>query len=762
MGRGMVNRGIQRRAASARARVRGGVVGVALLVGALAALWLVPGASAAGFEVTKWEAGTCANVECKDSDVNEGHTDYFYTQAAGHPDFGITDFLFATEEEGLLKAQVPVDNVEEVRVDLPPGLAVNPEATEAKCTEAELDSDAKACPAASQVGVDEATGTATVFAKLTIKESFPVYNMERKPGEPARFGVEVNSASLKLAGLAGAIYLEGGLSWKSKEAEVEPGEASGVTTGDYHEYFRIKFQNPKTEKAPEVVESRLVFWGVPQEHQTAPSESPKAFITLPSTCSSKPVTYLHVESFQEPGRWLAYANETPVTATGCSSLAFDPSLSLASEASASDRPDGATTTLHIPQNIEEPSKPSSPDVQRAQVTLPEGMTLNPSAAHGLTACGQAEYGEGRCPASSQVGTVSVNAPGIPNGSLTGAVYVGAPEAGASPASGGMYRLFVLAESTQYGVGLRLEGRVSANEQTGRLTATFSDTPQIPFEDLALHFDGGPHAPLANPLGCGAVAPSGAITPYGEGPVKAPSASGFTVSGCASPVPFALTQSLAAQNPQAGAFSPFTFSLARGEGQQYVSKLTTTLPPGLVGLIPSVPLCGEAQANAGTCPSASEIGTVSVAAGSGEPYVFTGHAYLTGPYAGNPYGLSVVVPAVAGPYDLGLVVTRAGINVGLYSGRVIVTSTLPTIVGGVPLRLRSLSVDVNRPNFASNPTSCAALSTESVLASTGGAGDSLSSPFAATGCASLPFKPTLTVRTKAHPTELGGASMEVAL
>jgi hypothetical protein len=730
-----------------------------VLVAVVAALCLPAGASA--FGVTKWEAGTCANEECKDSNVSEGHSGYFYTQAAGHPSFGITDFRFATTENNLLKAQVPIGHVKDVRVDLPPGLAVNPEATEAKCTEAELNADNKECPPASQVGVDHATGTATVIAKLTIKEEFPVYNMVRKPGEPARFGVEVNSSTLKLAGLQGHIYLEGGVSWHKEAATAED---SGVETGDYHEYFEIK----EIATEPEIVESRLVFWGVPQDIQTAPTEPPKAFITLPSTCASKPITTLHVDSYEEPGSFQRYTNETPVTATGCDSLAFNPSLSLTPETSQSDQPDGVTTALHVPQGTDEPSKPNSPDVETAVVTLPEGMTLNPAAAHGLVGCSSEGFVAGNCPAASQVGSFAVNAPGIPNGALTGGVYVGSPEAGEGPESGGEYRIFLLGEAAQYGVGLRLEGRVSANTSTGRLTATFVNGPQVPFEDLTLHFNGGPRAPLANPLTCGAATPAAAITPYGGEPAKAAGTSGFTVDnngaggGCPSALPFSLVQSLTPQSPaHAGAYDPASFSLNRPSGQQYLSRIATTLPAGLIGDIPSVPLCAEPAANAGSCPATSEIGTVSVAAGAGgEPYVFTGHAYLTGPYGGDPYGLSIVVPAVAGPYNLGEVVTRAGIGVGLYSGRVTVTSTLPSIVGGVPLRLQSLNVAVSRPSFLFNPTSCAPLATESVLSSTFGASQSLSSPFQVNDCGALAFTPSVGVSSGANTSKLGGASIEV--
>jgi hypothetical protein len=721
---------------------------VALLAGMLGAAWLPAGAHA--FAVSKWEAGTCTEKSCAD----DGSSSAFYTQAAGHPNFGITDFEFESTPDGLAKK--PDVKVKDVRVDLPPGLATNPEAATAFCTEAELNSDEEKCPAASRVGEDEATGTAEFIAgiKATVTEKFPVYDMERKPGEPARFGVEVSSTALKLIGKQGHIYLEGGISWHH---EPETSESSGVASGDYHQYFKIK--DIPTE--PEIIESRLIFNGVVDG---------RSFLTLPNTCASKPITTLHVDSYEEPGNFQRYTNETPVTATGCDELAFNPSLSLTAETSQSDQPDGISADLHVPQLTSEPSKPDSPDLQNAQVTLPEGMSLNPSAANGLQACSSGEFSAGSCPSASNVGSFSVNAPGIPPGALSGGVYVGAPEPGMGPESGGEFRIFLVGEAPQYGVGLRQEGRISASATTGRLTATFANAPQVPLEDLDLHFSGGPRAPLANPLSCGLAAPTAAITPYGGEPSVAAAASGFTVDAngaggaCPAPLPFSLVQSLSPQSPaQAGAYDPATFSLTRSPGQQYLSKIATTLPAGLLGSISSVPLCAEAEANAGTCPASSQIGAVTVAAGAGsEPYTFKGWAYLTGPYDGAPYGLSVVVPALAGPYDLGTVVTRAGITVGVYSGRVSVTSTLPSIIEGVPLRLRSLSVAVNRHDFLFNPTSCAPLATESLLSSTFGASQSLASPFQVGGCGALAFKPSLTVSTGGRPTKVGGASLTVEI
>jgi hypothetical protein len=748
------------RPASKVARGAAGVLPALLATGALFAA--APSAAEA-FSLSRWEAGTCSNSACADAGAPAG----FYTQAAGHPDFGITDFEFNVKKT--LTAEEPIGNVKDVRVDLPVGLAVNPEATP-DCSEAQL--GAFSCPAASQVGVDQATGTAELVLgiKSTVKEEFPVYNMERKTGQPARFAVEINSKTLELAeGATGHhlrthLFLEGGLSWHQ---EGETSESSGVTSGDFHEFFKI--QNIATE--PEVIESRLIFWGVPQQHTGLGAAT--AFITLPSTCSSKPITYLHVDSYEAPGQFLKAANETPVAATGCAQLQFNPSLSLSPATSQSDQPDGFQADLHIPQFLSEPARPDSPDLQHTEVSLPEGMTLNPSAAHGLEACSDEQIAIGsssevKCPGGSEIGTVTINAPGIPNGSLSGHVYLASPRAGKDAESGEKYRVFLAAEAAQYGVGLRLEGQVRANTQTGRLTASFGGTPQVPFEDFKLQFRTGPRAPLANPLVCGPVSPQANLTPYTGQPSSAAATQGFTVDAnnsggrCPSPLPFSLVQQIPAPNPAtAGAYSPFNFNLTRGDGQQYLSQVTTTLPPGLLGAIPSVPLCGEPQASTGTCPATSQIGTVTVAAGAGtEPYSFKGQAFLTGPYGGSPYGLSIVVPAVAGPYDLGSVVARAAVNVGLYSARVIATASVPTIKEGVPLRLKSINVDVNRPKFIFNPTNCTPLAVDSTLGSTFGATQNLSSPFQVSGCTGLPFKPVLAASTGAKTSKANGASITV--
>jgi hypothetical protein len=751
-------------------------------VASIASLLVAASAHAAGFGVSKWEAGTCTNQECTDETPS-----LFYTQAAGHPSFGITDFRFQSEEsEGFdgKKVYRPIGHVKDVRVDLPSGLAVNPEAVPA-CSEAEIEAEKSLCPPGSKVGEDEATGTVEAneavlkllglpklplgqtSTPVTVTERFPVYNVQRRPGEAARFGVEVNSPTIELLELQSVVYLEGGLSW-FHEAEAPGGESSGVAAGDYHEYFKIR----DIPSSPELVESKLIFWGRPHEHN--PAAPDRSFITLPSACNGPQTTFLHVDSYEAEGDFLAYGNRTPVGASGCESLAFAPGIGQRPETTRSDAPDGGEIDVHVPQGTEQPAKPNTPDLLESKVTLPEGMTLNPSAANGLQACSDAQFKLGsdepiECPAGSVIGAVSVDAPGIPNGSLTGSVYVGTPKSD-QPASGQEYRILVAAEAPAYGVGVRLEGRTSADPATGRLTSTFSNLPPVPFEDFVLKLKGGGAAPLANPLACGPALTSASLLPYSGEPPATPFGP-FTVDfdgkggACPSPLPFSVSEGTSASSTAAGSHTSFTLTLAREQGEQYISTISTTMPEGLIGEIPAAARCSEAEVATRSCPTDSRIGSASATVGSGSsPFRLpAGPVYLTGPYGGAPFGLAVFTDATKiGPFDYGVITTRARIEIDPYTARVTVASSLPTIVGGAPIRLRSLGVTVDRPGFLIDPTSCAPLTTDTTLSSTFGASGGVASPFQATGCGSLRFRPTFRVFTKARTSRRFGASLRVSV
>jgi hypothetical protein len=402
------------------------------------------------------------------------------------------------------------------------------------------------------------------------------------------------------------------------------------------------------------------------------------------------------------------------------------------------------------------------------ITLPEGMTLNPSAAAGLTACTPKEArihelpaGVG-CASSSELGTVALNVPTLPNGSLTGKLYLGGPEGGGAITKP-PYTIYVDAESARYGVSVRLQGEVVPNGATGQLTTYFKENPEQPFTDINLKFKEGALAPIANPLTCGTATTQASFAPYTLTANKGLT-SAFTVTGCANPIPFVPTQGTGNQTANAGAATSFTVNLTRPEGNQYISHVSTTLPAGLVGRIPTVPLCPVAQAAAGTCEAASAIGTANVLSGSGPtPFALSGTVYLTGPYNGAPYGIDVQVPVIAGPFNLGSALTRLGLYVNQTTGQVTAAGYLPSIVyGGVPTRLRQVSISINRQGFLTNPTNCGTLATVSTVTGSLGASVSLSTPFQVGNCSALAFKPTFKAATLAKTSKKYGASLETTI
>ncbi|MGH2833208.1 MAG: hypothetical protein ACRDK2_10585, partial [Solirubrobacteraceae bacterium] len=339
------------------------------------------------------------------------------------------------------------------------------------------------------------------------------------------------------------------------------------------------------------------------------------FITLPSVCTTQ-TSYLHIASYAEPENFqfaetLSGYPPKAISVSGCDKVPFAPSLSLSPGASetGADRPDGISTDVHVPQS-ESASTLNDSDVQSASVTLPEGLTLNPSAAHRLKACAPAQIKIGsseavECPPESEVATVAIETSMLPPGALPGKLYLAAPNG--TPITAPPFAVYLAAYSARYGVGVRLQGSVAPNPQTGQLTVTFENAPALPFKDFIVHAKGGEEAPLANPLVC-VPAPLSGLTPYTAAFTKTPPYSATLASPfssgqgsvCSTTAPFALTQSTEDSSKAAGAHTSYTLNLTRPEAQQYLSKVSTTLPPGLVGPIPAVALCGEPQAAQGTC------------------------------------------------------------------------------------------------------------------------------------------------------------------
>lgn len=719
-----------------------------------AALALAPTAHAAGaLGIAKWEAGTCngTEAEVKECRYTSPHS-AFYTQSAGHPPWGLTGFELSSS------GGVPTGSpLKRIRVDVPPGLAADPQAL-GVCSKSQF--EANSCPAESKAGFVELKAYVEVPLlpqTLTLKGS--VYNLPQEAGLPLLFGIDVEGIPPLVENVH--LMLEGHVS-----DALEPALAArGVPSGDFHEWFEIddiptevsvKLLSLEIVKAGlRTLESKLFFDG------HAGREGKEDFLTMPSNCKAPTTSYLELETYP-PVERASGPTTPPVGVEGCDKVPFEPTATVTPETSQYDTPDGAVTEVKVPQN-EKSNEINTADIDDAHLTLPEGLTLNPAAAQGLQACTQSQLAKGQtvessCPAASKIGTVDIETD-LPPGSLAGNVYLGKPD-GAGAITGPPYLIFIDAESV-YGVSVRLEGKAEPNPVTGRIEVSFLGNPQLPFSDLTLKLDGGAQAPLANPVSCAAATTGSLFTPYTE---QAPFASStpFAVGGCPSPVPFSPTQGTGETDSHAGAFTSYTFSLARHDGNQYLGRVQAELPAGLVGLIPSVTLCGEPQAASGSCPSASQIGTATASAGVGpEPIGFSGPVYLTGPTEGQPYGMSIPIEAAAGPFDLGRVTTRVAIGVEPYSGRVIATANLPRIVGGVPLHLRGLSVAVTRPSFLFNPTYCGGLATESTLGSTGGASDRAASAFQVSGCSSLPFKPSFAVASPTAPSRADGASLTVS-
>ncbi len=783
---------------------------LALLTGVLVSLVASAGAQAAA-EVPMIEKLVATN--CKVSICGEEKVEGFYepkakiepaeaeaegfTEAGGRVPYGVTDFKVLTIPGGTYGAHdvVPTSIVTHIRTDVASGLATNPFAAE-RCTLAEFGEET--IPGTgffteptgkcgeSEIGENDVTvyaGSISEGGAGDLALSGEVYDLI--PGEKERMANGAKLASDYGVALELPPFLTGALLAKGFKEDEEKGakpgengfpstgeqtaleakqwyahtlikgnvewgkEARGTNAGDYHDYFEIE-----VSPALPLIRSRLVFKG-----NTGKGD----FITNATSCPGDNTTKLQITD--KSGTTVPKEFTTPIGLKGCESLVFKPTFALSSETTGSDQPNEVTAEASDTNEAEgnNPEKPAPSQVKTASITLPEGMTLNPAAAAGLEDCTPAEarleseeFGVA-CPSSSQVGTVSLNVPTLPDGSLTGNVYLGGPESG--PITEPPYTIYVVANSVQYGISVRLKAEVIPNTTTGQLTTVFPNPPEQPFTNLAMHFNRGMLTSIANPLICGTPEGSASFTPVAGTPVKT-DPFGVSVTGCAASLPFALSQSTESDGAAGGAHTAYTFNLGRAEGQQYLEKIKTTLPSGLVGEIPAITLCGEPGASKGECPASSKIGTATVTAGSGNfPYSFSGPVYMTGPYNGAPFGLSINVPAVAGPFNLGPVVTRSTININQTTARVTAETTLPTIVKGIPLRLRSLSVNVNKQGFLLNPTNCSAEATETTLTSTFGAVQSgLSSPFQAEGCGSLAFKPAFAAATSGKHSKTNGASL----
>lgn len=696
-------------------------------------------------------------------------------QAGAHP-FAITTGFFvhtSLDESGKI---MPTEEMKNIEVKLPVGFVGNPEAVP-HC-------DSHGVLAQCLGHLESQIGVAGTVVRDLGDEPGPsaIFNLVPESKVPAEFGFSAFGVPIHLL------------------ASVRSDEDYGITVSA-----------PDTVQELPVFGSIVTFWGKPNEAMhdeerctvffpegsigfgCGATKAPNTpFLTDPTDClqqaGEQPSVVMeasfwqHTELFTPPLSW----GIAPVY--GCQRVPFQPSLRVIPTQHTAASPTGLLTELHMPQ-VDSEEGVAEADVKKAVVTLPEGMTISPAAAGGLSACSTSQIGltsssplrfdksAPSCPESSKLGTFTVDTPLLPN-PLKGNIYLA--EQDTNP-FGTLLAMYLYAYDPVSGVEVKVAGHVDPDPVTGRITATFDDLPQLAFGDVKLSFKSGPRAPIETPTTCGTFTATSDLTPTsmaGTGPNgetipgggDALSTDSVTIEGC-KPAPYAPSFVAGGANNQAAAFTPFTMTLSRNSDEEAMPRtISLTMPQGLSGVLSNVPLCGEPQASQGTCPSASQIGHVTVVFGDGPnpltlPEAGKGQdpVYLTGPYKGAPFGLAIVVPAEAGPFNLGNVVVRAKVNVDPQTAQItVVSDPMPVILRGIPTDLRTVNVVIDRERFTINPTSCEPMRVAGQIVSAHGESAAVSNRFQVANCQGLEFKPSFAVSTTAKTSRGNGASLDVKL
>jgi hypothetical protein len=729
------------------------------------------------------------------------------TQAGGHPNVTGEFFLDTINSRGekgegcdlgvasacTLDSEPP-GQPKDVRFDLPAGL-VGTTVGVPRCTMAEVVNQAN-CPRDTMIG----TATLLAFAVgVRYVITVPVYNIAPSPGEPAAFAFDglffpvrldtsvlsdgeynVRVTAPDITGGAAA-YMSSVTIWGDPAEHNGPGPDAGAKNLSAWTFLE-KGRPPQVSFGGRGVEE---FSEGSYGRRETVFEKRVALLTAPTQCSTPLVALVESDSWEAPEPLGSapftgagnVAETSEGTATGCGQLSFGAEMSMLPDTLQAGAPAGYSLDLSVPQNVEAEGL-ATPNVRRVVTTLPLGTVISPSAANGLGDCTSEQFGlrsgvPGGCPRDSQVGSVLVETPALEK-PLLGDVFLASPECDpCSPqdaASGGMVRLFVqVVGKGEDGIVVKLEGRAQIDQQTGQVTATFNENPQLPFSEFQLTLTGGERATLSNPRSCGLATTTMDLTPWSAPftPDATPESTFDVHENCFGPQ---FTPSFIADTTSngAGGFSPFVLSFGRGDSDQYLNGVQLHMPPWLLGMISSVTLCQEPEAALGTCGAASEIGEVSVETGPGaDPFLVTGgKVFITGPYKGAPYGLSIVVPAKAGPYTLsgttgtGAVVVRSAISINPVTTALTVTSDpLPTELDGIPLQLRRVNVTVGgNDKFTFNPANCNKAAVEGTLTSVANATAQESSPFQVTNCAALKFQPKFSVSTGGRASKAKGASL----
>lgn len=677
------------------------------------------------------------------------------TQAGGHPDLTIK-YAGETRDAPQLEDPCQCNDPRQVKISLPTGFIGNPHATP-QCKAADFARNA--CPSDSQVGTMDVLVSDTGGFNIDL-DNEPVYNSVPRPNHPGLLSVSF------LSGFFGVPFYV---------------NLGARTDSDYG----LDADANGLERQFVVQRFTMHMWGVPADDSHnelrrgcteycggVPSNSPHIpFLVNPGTCNNPTESTVTVIGYDNSVNTATY----PWPAgTGCDQLTFNPSLSARPTTTATDSASGIDIDLKVPQLLS-PSYPSPSEIREATLTLPVGFSINPNAADGKTSCtdAAAKFGTleaAECPEFSKVGTDTIDSSALP-APISGGIYLG------QPLPGNRYRIFLAASG--FGTNVKLAGVVKPDPQTGQLVTEFTNLPQSPLTEFKLHFFGAERGALATPTQCGTYAVRSTFVPWDEVLSSQSATQFFSLDrgpdGAPCPEatrPFHPGFSAASAGNTAGAHSPFTLDLTRNDGDQSLSALTVSTPPGFSATLAGVPYCSDAvltlaasSSYAGltellspSCPAASQIGSAVAGAGAGSrPVYLPGKVYLAGPYKGAPLSLAVITPAVSGPYDLGNVVVRTAIRVDPLDAHVTaVSDPLPQIFEGIPLRLRSIRISLDRPNFTLNPTNCDPLQIGVAILGDQGTESDQAVRYQVANCAILPYEPSLDIdltgglKRRGHP------------
>jgi hypothetical protein len=723
------------------------------------------------------------------------------TQAGSHP-FQVTSTLvlnhrFESRTGGLSGTNtvpVPAGLAKNIVVKLPPGLIGNPVPLP-RCTIAQFVTAPEGqggggdeCPPQTQIGVASVKvyepGLGSFFRFV-----LPLFNLEPSYGEPARFGFYVSS------GLT-PVFLD-----------------TSIRSGNGEDYG-VTVTSPNVSQTANFLASEITFWGSPGDPrhdgargcgQSCPTSGqyPPSFLTLPTSCSGSPLSSSALLSSWEQPEVFA---TTPVTLAmptldGCDRLAFSPTMHSEPTTDSAASASGLNFDLYFhDEGLTSAEGLAESQLNKTVVTLPEGFTIDPSAGVGLVGCTPADYaresvdsapGSG-CPNESKLGTVEIETPLLTQ-KIDGNIFIaqpyenpfGEPENGHP--GGTLVALYVVARNPETGVLVKLAGKVVPNPVTGRLTTIFENNPQLPFDHFNFHFREGSEAPLITPATCGTYTTTAALTPWSELNTSLTESSSFEITsgvgGGACPAgnvaPFNPGIEAGTVNNNAGAFSSLYVHLTRGDGEAEISGFSTNMPPGLTGYLTGIPFCPEADIEAArhktgaeeeaspSCPASSEIGHSLVGTGVGAVLAYVpGKIYLAGPFDGASFSVVSITSAKVGPFDLGTVVLRFGLNINPYTAQVTVSPTssepIPTIIKGIVTHVRDIRVYIDRPKFIINPTSCDPLKIGSTLESNLAQRTTITSPFQNASCGNLAFSPKFAVSTSGKTSRASGASLSVKL